>query len=224
MKKIKVIEIVKGLFHLKFPNQYLMNSTLVRMQEYYESPKFKGKTFTLEDFMDWYVDHDVNKRFDYFTEVRGMNFPLDVLGVFYDGSFDYISKKEKMVLDFFRKWNVEGRYYIIATFGGKGELKHELAHGLYYLVTEYKKEVLNILRGVEIPSLRSFLKENIYSRYVYKDEAHAYMIEGVTSIYKEDFTSKDLKRFKKISSRLRKIYNKYINELRIDKYVGTIKI
>lgn len=224
MKKIKVVEIVKGLFHLKFPNQYLMNSTLVRMQEYYESPKFKGKIFTLEEFMDWYVDHDVFKRFDYFTEVRGMNFPFCVLDKFYNGSFECISNKEKKVLNFFRKWNTKGKYYIISTFGGRSELKHELAHGLYYLVTEYKKEVLDVLRGLEIPSLRRFLKENNYSRYVYKDEAHAYMIEGVTSIYKEDFTSKDLKRFKKTSSKLRKIYNKYINTLKIDRSVGIIKI
>ena len=177
----------------------------------------------LEDFMDWYAERDVNKRFDYFIEVRGMNFPSVVLDAFYSNDFDHINNKEKNILDYFKKKRKD-EFYIIATFGGSSELKHELAHGLYFLSHEYKKDVLDVLRGVDIPSMRNFLRENIYSRYVYKDESHAYMIEGVTSIYKEDFTPKDLKRFKKISSKLRKIYNKYIGELKIDRQAGIIKI
>ena len=66
---------IKGInaFHLIFGKQTDMTLSLLRLQEYYESPEFCGKRFTLEEFIEWYIDkfHE----FSYITETGGMNIP-----------------------------------------------------------------------------------------------------------------------------------------------------
>ena len=51
---VKSEELVKDVFHLAFPSRYLLTSTFLRFQEHYESPHFRGKIFTREEFEDWY--------------------------------------------------------------------------------------------------------------------------------------------------------------------------
>jgi len=37
------------------PSQYILAATFMRFQEYHESPEFKGRIFTVEEYMDWYA-------------------------------------------------------------------------------------------------------------------------------------------------------------------------
>ena len=52
--KYTLKEIKGGIFLVEFDNQYDLAMTFLRYQEFYESPKFKGKRFTIIDFMEWY--------------------------------------------------------------------------------------------------------------------------------------------------------------------------
>ena len=44
-------EICHNIYHIDFPTQHLMCSSLIRFEEHYESPKFKGKVFSLEELV-----------------------------------------------------------------------------------------------------------------------------------------------------------------------------
>ena len=44
-----------GLILVRAEHQYTLASAFLRFQEHYESPKFRGEIFSLEEFMDWYA-------------------------------------------------------------------------------------------------------------------------------------------------------------------------
>jgi hypothetical protein len=147
----------------------------VRFQEYYESPKFRLKTFTLREYLKWY-----RGRFDedYFEEVDGFNMPSWVLRPFYQRKFDPLNRHEKRLLKEFRR--KRGRFYIIGTTSdNKGDvLKHELAHALFYVSPSYKKEVIRALGLCNLTDVYRALKRYGYHEDLWTDEAHAYILDG----------------------------------------------
>ena len=44
-----------NIIFLEADTQYELASTFMRLQEHYESPKFRGKKVDLEEYMDWYA-------------------------------------------------------------------------------------------------------------------------------------------------------------------------
>ena len=63
MKKFKLYKPLKSqnIILAIFDTQYDLCSTLVRIQEFYESDsdKFRGKLFTLDEYMDYYATKQV---------------------------------------------------------------------------------------------------------------------------------------------------------------------
>ena len=47
--------IAGGLFLVRFNTQYELASTFLRIQEHWESSRFSGRVFSLEEYMDWYA-------------------------------------------------------------------------------------------------------------------------------------------------------------------------
>lgn len=170
------------IVHLRFPNQYLMNASLLRFQEYHESPKFRHKVFNLEEFMDWYAS-EKGGTFTYFEDWVGCNFPGHILTLFEES----YSLKEALVRE-----AVEGAldqtsrdlpFYIIGTAKGiKVEaLAHEIVHGLYFTHSEYASKVNKLCRehsAALAPFLKTF-KWMGYHKEVYRDECNAYMTTGL---------------------------------------------
>jgi len=222
MPRVKVTEIIEGLYHLEFPNLYLMNATLIRFQEYYESPKFKGKAFDLEDFMDWYADRE--GKFDYFETIEGMNFPIqmmDDMGKTVDCPFE---RKEGLVWDYFENDSIYEDGYIIATAKTSmmGAKAHEIAHGMYYLIPAYRREITKAMNRTliyksAVKTLQKALSPNCYHRSMYKDECHAHLIDGIRAVDMDAFTGIGREVFKELSRGLRKIYRRYLEENKIDK-------
>lgn len=170
---MKVEELTDKIVHVEYPTEYLLSSTFMRFQEYYESPKFKRKIFDIETFMDWYAEE--RGKFSYFTDWGGFNIPSFVLKPFYDGKFDPLTKKELRFLDIF-----EGRkrkFYIIGTYkdGEPAVLKHELCHAMFSTNPAYRKEVLGVLKDAPLKKLKSFLASDCYDKSVMLDEANAYI-------------------------------------------------
>ena len=54
MINIKKRCIGEGIYLLEFDTQYALTSTLLRFEESYESPEYKGNIFTLSEFKRWY--------------------------------------------------------------------------------------------------------------------------------------------------------------------------
>ncbi|MBW3011416.1 hypothetical protein KY326_04315, partial [Candidatus Woesearchaeota archaeon] len=103
---MKLIELTRDIFHVMFPTQLELTSTLLRFQEHFEGQEFKGKIFTLEEYKEWYVANSVMGKktgmFTYYEDWSGFNFPSDTLGPFSDGKFDPLSDAESHFLNLFR--------------------------------------------------------------------------------------------------------------------------
>lgn len=202
---MKIKRIGKNIFHLKFRNQYDITSTLLRFQEHYESPKFRNKIFTLEEFMDWYAKKNGN--FTYYEEWNGFNIPSYVLKPFLEGKFNPLTKKEKAFLRLFQ--NKKGKFYIIGTHGKSQKLlKHEIAHALFYVSPEYKKEMINCLDKLGSKQIEKQILELGYCRQVLRDEAQAYLIENSKKIKMPENPKAE-----RIRRKMKKIFKKYREKL-----------
>jgi hypothetical protein len=182
-------EPVPNIVHLNFPTRYDLTSTFIRFQEHYESPEFRGKVFSLDEYKEWYVANSKKGKetgeFTYFEDWSGFNIPSEVLDPFYNGDFDPLDEKEFAVLDLFRSRKERSTlFYVIGTFGedSASTLKHEIAHGLFFTNSDYRSIALEIVN--EIPnSVRSQVREYLassggYHPDVFDDETHAYTLTG----------------------------------------------
>jgi len=170
-----------------------MCKTLLRFQEHYESPKFRNKIFTLNEFKEWYPKSKGTKKFTYYTDWNGFNFPSHILNPFYSGKFKSLSAAEKRILKTFK--DKDGKFYVIGTAKG-GDIatrQHEIAHALFYLDKQYKADVtsvVNLLSKKDYEKFTDELKYLGYTKQVYVDEIHAYLLSH---------TNEELIRFFKVS-------------------------
>jgi hypothetical protein len=202
MPKVILKEVVKDIFHLEFPTPYLAGATLMRFQEYYESPKFHGKIFTLEEYMDYYAAK--HGGFTYCEDFIGYNFPSETLIPFYEGKFDPLSVKESKILEAFLG---KTEYYVIATASNSSsrydDFIHELGHGLFRIDSEYREKVKKILSEVDLKPIYEYLKDAEYCRSQFLDEAHAVLLEEAMSFRRTGLKAQDYSVARKA---LRRIY------------------
>ncbi|MBW2967271.1 ABC transporter ATP-binding protein [Candidatus Woesearchaeota archaeon] len=178
-------EVVARIYHLEFSSQHELASSFLRFQEHYESPEFRGKAFSLDEYVEWYIAHSPGGRetgkFTYYDDWCGFNIPSYVLEPFYEGEFNPLSDAECRILDLFRDLRGE-RFYIIGT--GRGldpdTLEHEIAHGLFYTCDGYRQEVLDALGQLGQEDMCLIMDELGstcgYHPSVFDDEAHAYIL------------------------------------------------
>jgi hypothetical protein len=199
-------KISKNIYILKFKTKRDLASTLLRFQEYYESPKFKGKTFTLEEYKKWYTKNSPKGiktgKFTYYNDWGGFNIPSHTLKPFYKGVFDPLTDAEKSVLKSFNKIRNQ-KFYIIGVYGNvdKSILKHEIAHGMYYSNKKYREEVNNILKEIDpvaVNQIRKYFKKySGYHKDVYMDEIHAYILTEESLLKKRGIYIDRLKQTRK---------------------------
>lgn len=171
--KIAKRRIAKGIYLLRFRTQYELASTFLRVQEHYESPRFHGQIFSLEEYMDWYAAKQGN--FTYYQDWSGFNVPSTAFRPFYEGKFDPLSRKEERLLGLFR--NLRDRFYVIGVFGRAAKsLTHELAHALFFTDSEYRDAVLSAMGSYDTSKLKRQIAEAGYATHVIPDEVQAYIV------------------------------------------------
>ena len=89
----------EGIFLVRFDTQYALASTFLRIQEHYESSRFRNRVFTLEEYMDWYAERF--GAFTYYQDWSGFNVPSTAFDPFYAGRFDPLMRKEERLLRLF---------------------------------------------------------------------------------------------------------------------------
>lgn len=176
MKKLAV-------FNLVFPNQYLMTATLMRFQEHYESPKYRGKNFGTEEFMDWYASSK-GGNFSYFEDWTGCNFPSCVLE-----AFPRLSVKEATVRDLLTEQAEKYQYdqfYVLGTTQGDEALPHEMVHALFHLSPAYAADVKRLCRAhaTKLKPLFRWFQKVGYHPQVFNDEVNAYLLTGLPDVLK----------------------------------------
>lgn len=166
------------IYLVLFKTQYRLAATFMRFQEHYESPKFRDKVFSAEEYMDWYAEE--NGKFSYFEDWPGFNIPSKVLQPFYDGWFDPLTRKEKALLDLFKK--MRGRFYVIGAAEWSKDfaelLRHEFVHGLFYTAARYRRDVRDCLQSRDISDFDKALVDmkTGYHPSVFLDEINAYVL------------------------------------------------
>jgi len=188
---MKLHQITRQVYHVMFETQHELFLTFIRPQEYYESPKFKGKTFSLEEFKKWYTKHSShsNKKSQnkYYKDWQSFNIPSSVLKPFLQGKFNPLSKNEQELLKLLKNIK-QKKFCIIGTYkkGDKKDLKHEIALGLFYTNKKYKQQVIKILSKVDKNQknkiLTLLIKIEGYSKEVVEDELHAYILADMPSL------------------------------------------
>lgn len=164
---------------VEFSTQYELAATFLRFQEFYESPRFRGKVFSLEEYMDWYAE--TNGGFTYFEDWSGFNVPSEVFAPFRNGDFDPLLDKERALLRLLA--NEREPFYVIGV-ARKGDperrdtLMHELAHGLFYTDENYRDEVTASLAQYDTRAIAKKLAGEGYHTRVIADEVHAYVLTG----------------------------------------------
>ena len=216
-------ELAKNVFLVRLRTKRELAYTFVRFQEHYESPRFRGKVFSMKEYMDWYVRESPKGKktgkFTYNLDWSGFNIPSYILEPFYKGRFNPLSSRERALLKLFKDRRKK-RFYVIGIFkrGKLSILKHEIAHGLFYTNKEYRKEVLRALRSVKKRHLRELEKYlmsfQAYHRDTWMDETHAYLLADLPHLKRKGVETKNLKG---LSAELNSIFRKYAANITVTK-------
>ena len=194
---IKEEIVLPNIYAITYDSQYDLCMAFVRMQEFYESSssKFRGKYFTLEDYMDYWASEFGNGVFDYTVKWNGFNLPSKVVHKWIDLFGDSrptqpLRDREEEILEVIGELGMqegcEGwpeKYYVIGVHTEKSEkyrqeaIEHECAHALYYLYPAYKKacnKLISKMDGDRIDKALAKLLKMGYGKNVLKDELQAY--------------------------------------------------
>lgn len=211
---MKINHITPNIIHFDADNRYELCSTFIRIQEFYESPfpEFKGKYFSLDDYMDHYAQSNDNK-FTYFEDWTGFNIPGHSLVEFYNIFIknELGRPKEKFVFESIKEFidclDSNSKFYVIGTVNAdKLTLDHEIRHACYYLNSEYQQVCKNIYQ--QLPDdikkvINDKLTEFGYDKFVFEDETQAYFgSETHKSLRKRFQTKLDLSKWNKLYSSL----------------------
>ena len=187
---IKITKFMPKIYLLVFDTQYHLCMSMLRIQEFYESPKFKGKYFELEEFMEYWCENFGSKgAFDYPCVWRGFNFPGKTLGKWMalcDKIRNPYRKCEEEVMNLICDMVIKNKeklndVYIIATYEKNPEIHttidHEIAHAFYAFYPEYRKSCSMLLKKADkrkVDSAIEMLLRLGYSKKFLKDEIQAY--------------------------------------------------
>lgn len=172
------------IFLVSFPDQHTACSTMMRFQEHYESPRFRGKIFDREEFEDWYATD--RGKFTYYADWSGFNIPSRVLKPFKKGAFDPLTRKEKAFLRLVGS-RAKGASYVIGCIRGDAEtLAHECVHGLFAIFPKYRKDVVAAIARHPAVLLRKKLGRMGYHPDVFDDEINAYLLTGALRVFPYD--------------------------------------
>jgi len=162
------------IFHAHTKDRELLALAFLRMQEHYESPRFRGKVFTHQEYRRWYTEE--RGSFSYVNDWSGFNVPsLAVRKVCYE--FLNHSRQEKALFRELCETEVfrHQRFYLIGTCGTHPEtLRHEICHGLYFTSRHYKDTARSVIKRYSLDELRRQLSTMGYHQSVHDDEAQAY--------------------------------------------------
>jgi len=222
---LQLKEILPGIYHIKFPSQYELTSTFMRLQEFYESSfeEIRNQYFTVEQYMDRYAQEFGN--FTYFSDWNGFNVPGDVIGRFFRKfsniksrhTYQYLTIKEKRLLKLVLSLiQSDTNFYLIATHDDQS-LQHEIAHGFWYLNDKYQKAMMKLVSKYEHANeFKALLQKEGYGDNVLDDEIHAYLVDSPKSYLKKKFKFKQTwsipTGFKKVFDKHKKEQEKIIKE------------
>ncbi len=187
---MKITKMDPAIYHIHFDDQIDMSTSFMRLQDFYEGVYFRNKYFQWADYVEWHVRH-YKRPFDYLTAYGGFNAPGNYVREFYqEFSCAGLTDKEDELFKKLRKAGInletDVNYYLICTCGNienlQGYMAHELAHAYFYLIPEYKRAMLRVVKKYKLIAFRKALLKD-YNKSVVNDEIHAYTLTGLEAYY-----------------------------------------
>ena len=214
----KIDEVRPSVFAVIVKDHYHRAMLFCRVQEYYESPnpEFRGKNFSIWDYIEWY-SREHGDVFTYTFDWGGFNIPLNVAESCYSkllkkGEFTPYDLEMNYIVKTIRGMVGNGKAYIIGAPTTEDEtFEHEVCHGLYATNKEYKALVDEITETIEWQDYLKFegnLLDMGYTASVIPDEIQAYL----TTNYEYTKFSKGVskKKCKEFHKQYQKVFNKYL--------------
>jgi hypothetical protein len=193
--KYKLEKITDRIYHCIINDPYDLAMTFCRVQEFYESPfkEIRGKNFELLDLMSIYSKKNGEGYFGYPSDWAGFNIPGSIIQKCYiEGCVIDLNYYDDVIMDIHNDIMNElderdPKYYLIGSQGDNEITKrHEIAHALYHLNTEYKRKVNKIVKLITpkiYKQIEEYLLEIGYTKRVVVDEINAYFATEDSSIW-----------------------------------------
>lgn len=201
-----------NIFNINFSDNYNMGMTFLRYQEFYESPQFANKSFTILEFMDWYSKKFGKGSFTYCNDWGGFNIPSNKIFECMENipDMNHYDLEMKEIVFFIKNFLIKNKlnekFYLLGSCNNEQTLKHEIAHGLYYLNDDYKNQMDSLKATIDKDIITQFsmnLLDYGYTENVIDDEIQAYFSTGISKIFKLKGLTK------KVLNNYVKIYNQY---------------
>ena len=214
----KIDEVRPSVFAVIVKDHYHRAMLFCRVQEYYESPnpEFRGKNFSIWDYIEWY-SREHGDVFTYTFDWGGFNIPLNVAESCYSkllkkGEFTPYDLEMNYIVKTIRGMVGNGKAYIIGAPTTEDEtFEHEVCHGLYATNKEYKGLVDEITETIEWQDYLKFegnLLDMGYTAAVIPDEIQAYLSTNYEYTKFSKGVSK--RKCKALHKEYKKVFNKYL--------------
>jgi hypothetical protein len=213
----KIEEVRPNIFAVIVKDHYHRAMLFCRVQEFYESPnpQFRGKNFSIWDYIEWY-SREHGDVFTYTFDWGGFNIPLNVAESCYSkllkkGEFTPYDLEMNYIVKTIRGMVGNGKSYIIGAPTTEDEtFEHEVCHGLYATNKEYKALVDEITETIEWQDYLKFegnLLDMGYTAAVIPDEIQAYLSTNYEySKFSKGVSKKKCERFHK---QYKKVFEQY---------------
>ena len=219
----KIEEVRPNVFAVIVKDHYHRAMLFCRVQEYYESPnpEFRGKNFSIWDYIEWY-SREHNDVFTYTFDWGGFNIPLKTAYNCYDKLREYETPYDKTMDEIIRtiemkmfnkkntrNWNA---YIIGAPSLDDDTFEHEVCHGLYATNKEYRELVDEVTIAIPFKDYQTFRKNLLkmgYNGIVIDDEIQAYLSTNYDYSKFSKGVSKKL--CKELHKQYKQIFNRYEN-------------
>jgi hypothetical protein len=214
----KIEEVRPNVFAVIVKDHYHRAMLFCRVQEFYESPnpQFRGKNFSIWDYIEWY-SREHGDVFTYTFDWGGFNIPLNVAESCYSkllkkGEFTPYDLEMNYIVKTIRGMVGNGKSYIIGAPTTEDEtFEHEVCHGLYATNKEYKALVDEITETIEWQDYLKFegnLLDMGYTAAVIPDEIQAYL----STNYEYSKFSKGVskKKCKELNKEYQKVFEQYL--------------
>lgn len=150
----------------------------LRPQEFYESPRYRGRFFTHEQFKRYYKRHWGRGAFSYYRDFQGYNMPGEVFLDWQKAFASTETEEEQKLLNLLGA--LPNRFYLIGALERDvSTVKHELSHAFYHLFRDYREMTTAALysqRRPEFGRLRDKLRKTMYRNEVLDDECVSYIL------------------------------------------------
>ena len=186
---LTVKELFPHIYYLEFDSSYRSAMHMLRFEEYYESPKFKGQIFSLIDFMEWYAsEHD--DVFSYPADWGGFNVPSTSLLAVRNATIPDFNRYDALMFEIIDQVVTRENGHIFYFISSSKEepkvtLNHEIAHAFYACDPEYRQAMDTTINAwkeqypTKYEKAALVLKKLGYHEQSVQDEIHAYCATGL---------------------------------------------